>query len=178
MPVKISFEWDGGAEKWARAIDKGSEFLKDFSEFFQSLIDYFEKGAALGEDFGSPIQAIWDSEGNLIGGEWGVSTLYADWKEANWSKYRIYSVDAKAAAPQVLTGATLYSLLNSNSDMAVRKISPNELIYGTRVPWAATNQTTRKILDLFPEMITVMNRILTKFTVQQIRAAGDPGITE
>ena len=62
--------------------------------------------------------------------------------------------------------------------MAVRKISPNELIYGTRVPWAATNQTTRKILDLFPEMITVMNRILTKFTVQQIRAAGDPGITE
>ena len=156
MALQLSMAFDGGAETFTRVLDKGSEAIKDLSPFFRNVIAYFEgKGNTK-----SSIQTIYEEEGHPIGGEWSLtSAKYAAWKEKHWSEERVYDVGNDRNALQILTGATLYSLQESNAPKAVRTINPMSMVYGTSVPYAEYNQEKRKILDFFPQMETDISRI-------------------
>ena len=170
--IKLEMQFDGGLEAYQKAFDPLIEGLQNFESLFNIFIEYFEgrdTGLSGFDNIKSPIIEIFESEGGLINGDWGYhSTEYEEWKDKHWEEEREYSFAyVSNESKQILSGRTLYSLLHSDSDDAVREVSNNSMIYGTDVPYAYYNQTTRKILDFFPEMEKNMDHLIA-FWVKKI----------
>ena len=164
MSFKIEMHFDGGLETYSRGIDKTLDGLKDFSSLFDIFIKYFEgkdTGLSGFNDTKSPIIEIFESEGALIGGDWSLTTEYEKFKEENWEKLREYSFAYLGNnTKQILSGRTLYSLVQSESADAIRQVSSNSMVYGTSVDYADYNQTKRKILDFYPEMEHNLDKLI------------------
>ena len=97
----------------------------------------------------------------MIGGNWDyTSSEYEQWKEEHWEEKREYSFAYLGKnTKQILSGRTLYSLLQSDSADAIRQTTTNSMVYGTSVEYSDRNQTVHKILDFFPEMEHNLDRI-------------------
>lgn len=172
MPIKFDIQIDGGLQKFDRIIKNELDGVKNFKWLFEMIIDYLE-GKQTYLKVNSPINRIYESNGSLIGGDWSLrDMMYAEWKSKHWQEARQHEVGFSNNQLQVLTGATLHSLLFGDDENAVRIINENSMEYGTKVDYARGNQERHHILDFFPDMINEFNNIIALY----INGLGDLSI--
>lgn len=186
MPFAIEMQFDGGLKNFKIALQDLAGKLHSFKKLFEMIQDYFEgkdirfnrvigqsstkegvlprtEAATLNPAMKDPILEIWKSEGQKIGSNWTNSALYEQWKNINWKDAREFNIPIDRKNAQVLTGQTLFGLLNRDDSTAVRVIDDLSMVYGIDNEYAKYWQEKRKILDFFPAMLEDIRHIVTAF---------------
>lgn len=105
--------------------------IKDFSPIFRVISDRFYQYE----------RSLFQSEGGISGSKWvPLSRSYASWKV----RQNIYPGNSILN----LSGDLKVSLTNSNAFGSINIIKPNELVMGTRIPYAIAHQEGRGLLPV------------------------------
>lgn len=161
----LEMAFDGGFENYGKALESEADLLKNAKDLFSDIIDYFEGKA---DGLKSPIEQIFESDGQLIGGKWeSISPKYKKQKEKVWQSVREFSVPF-GLHNQIYTGNQYDSLVNSKNRDAVRAANNTAMVYGTAADYAEDNQSRFHILDFFPNMEKGIDRVLVRY-MQKIK---------
>lgn len=169
MPIKLSLEVDQGFKKFETILQNELDGLKSFKDLWKMIIDLFD-GKISG--YKSPITQIYESNGSLISGNWDITNeIYKEWKGKNWEGKREFDVPVSGNHLQVLTGATLHSLLYGDDSNAIREIEDKTMVYGTKVKQGKYNQENKHILDFYPGMVSDINSVVGLYINQLSKEA-------